>query len=158
MLSVVDESLKVANSRRADLGQLMEDLKNRLNDLMKMREEEERNLRQTIDLMNKSIKRKELLEAEMAGALSIAQKAKKAISSFEVQLDLAEKIAIEDLALSKIEEMGKAKAIEGIYGKLMDLVRIPGEYRAALEAAAGGWLKALVVRDMEVARQCAESL
>ncbi|MBS7627848.1 hypothetical protein KEJ36_03400, partial [Candidatus Bathyarchaeota archaeon] len=53
---------------------------------------------------------------------------------------------------------GKAKAIEGIYGKLMDLVRIPGEYRAALEAAAGGWLKALVVRDMEVARQCAESL
>ncbi|MBS7610273.1 AAA family ATPase, partial [Candidatus Bathyarchaeota archaeon] len=29
MLSIVDESLKVANSRRADLGQLMEDLKNR---------------------------------------------------------------------------------------------------------------------------------
>ncbi|MEM3694235.1 MAG: chromosome segregation protein SMC [Candidatus Bathyarchaeia archaeon] len=158
MLSVVDESLKVARSRQADLGQLMDDLKNRLNELLKMREEEEKNLRQTIDLVNKSLKRKELLEAEMAGALSIAQKAKKAISSFEVQLDLAEKIAIEDLALSKIEEMGKAKAIEGIYGKLQDLIRIPGEYRAALEAAAGGWLKALVVRDMGVARQCAESL
>jgi chromosome segregation protein len=158
ILSVVDENIKVARSRQADLRQLMEDLRNRMKELLRMREEEERNLRQTIDLLNKSLKRKELLEAEMAGAFSIAQKAKKAISSFEIQMDLAEKIALEDLALSKIEEMGRAGAIRGIYGKLQDLIRIPGEYRAALEAAAGGWLKALVVEDMGVARQCAESL
>src|SRR5437667_146113 len=39
-----------------------------------------------------------------------------------------------------------------------ELVKFPEEYRKAIQAASAGWMKALVVKNLEVAIRCVESL
>src|SRR3989442_10973296 len=64
----------------------------------------------------------------------------------------------EDKAIEKIEEMADEGALKGVYGRLEDLVKFPEEYRKAIQAASAGWMKALVVKNLEVAIRCVESL
>ncbi len=58
----------------------------------------------------------------------------------------------------KIEEMADEGALKGVYGRLEDLVKFPEEYGKAIQAASAGWMKALVVKNLEVAIKCIESL
>ncbi len=54
--------------------------------------------------------------------------------------------------------MADEGALKGVYGRLEDLVKFPEEYGKAIQAASAGWMKALVVKNLEVAIKCIESL
>ncbi len=54
--------------------------------------------------------------------------------------------------------MGDAGALNGIHGRLRNLVKIDKNYKKAIDAAAIGWLDALVVKDIDSAFMCAETL
>ena len=54
--------------------------------------------------------------------------------------------------------MGNVGAITGIRGRLRQLIKIDKNYKKAIEAAATGWLDALVVANIESAFTCAETL
>src|SRR2546425_6288788 len=54
--------------------------------------------------------------------------------------------------------MADEGALNGVYGRLEDLVKFPEEYGKAIQAASAGWMKALVVKNLEVAIKCIESL
>ncbi|MBO0888576.1 chromosome segregation protein SMC, partial [Candidatus Bathyarchaeota archaeon] len=56
------------------------------------------------------------------------------------------------------EEMADEGALNGIMGRLQDLVKFNDEYSKAIEAASAGWMRALVVKDLTVAIKCVESL
>src|SRR5208283_4008420 len=74
------------------------------------------------------------------------------------QRDLAATIAAEEKALRSIEEMGNVGAITGIHGRLRNLIKIDKNYKKAIEAAATGWLDALVVANIDSAFTCTETL
>ncbi len=57
-----------------------------------------------------------------------------------------------------IEEMGNVGAINGIHGRLRNLIKIDKNYKKAIEAAATGWLDALVVANLDSAFTCTETL
>ena len=128
----------------SELEQVQKDQKNQL-----------KNLEHTID--HKTIQ-KETVQKEIAEAERIASSAKDAVIEFATQRDLAATIAAEEKALRSIEEMGNVGAINGIHGRLRDLIKIDKNYKKAIEAAAVGWLDALVVANIDSAFTCAETL
>jgi chromosome segregation protein len=101
---------------------------------------------------------KETVVKEIAEAEKIASSAKDAVVEFATQRDLAATIAAEEKALRSIEEMGNVGAINGIHGRLRNLIKIDRNYKKAIEAAATGWLDALVVANLDSAFTCAETL
>jgi chromosome segregation protein len=101
---------------------------------------------------------KETIEKEILEAEKIASSAKDAVVEFATQRDLAATIAAEEKALRGIEEMGNVGAINGIHGRLRNLVKIDKSFKKAIDAAATGWLDALVVKDIDIAFTCTETL
>jgi len=125
-------------------------------------EQVQRNQKDQIKILentiNRKIGQKELVQREIADAERIARSAKDAVIEFATQKDLAATIAQEEKALRSIEEMGDVGAINGIYGRLRGLIKVDKNYKKAVEAAATGWLDALVVKDVDAAFMCAETL
>jgi chromosome segregation protein len=128
----------------SELEQVQKDQKNQL-----------KNLEHTIE--RKKIQ-KETVEKEITEAERIASSAKDAVIEFATQRDLAATIAAEEKALRSIEEMGNVGAITGIHGRLRSLIKIDKNYKKAIEAAATGWLDALVVANIDSAFTCTETL
>ena len=114
-----------------------------------------KNLEQTIE--RKKLQ-KENVEREITEAEKIASSAKDAVIEFATQRDLAATIAAEEKALRSIEEMGNVGAINGIHGRLRNLIKIDKNFKKAIEAAATGWLDALVVANIDTAFTCTETL
>jgi chromosome segregation protein len=137
-------SLTEIEKSLSELEQVQKDQKNQL-----------KNLDSTIE--RKKIQ-KETVEREISEAEKIAGSAKDAVIEFATQRDLAATIAAEEKALRSIEEMGNVGAINGVYGRLRDLVKIDKNYKKAIEAAATGWLDALVVANVDTAFTCTETL
>ncbi|MDR2204077.1 MAG: chromosome segregation protein SMC [Nitrososphaerota archaeon] len=108
--------------------------------------------------INRKFGQKELVQKEIADAERIARSAKDAVIEFATQKDLAATIAQEEKALRSIEEMGDVGAINGICGRLRNLIKVDKNYKKAVEASAIGWLDALVVKDVDAAFMCAETL
>ena len=101
---------------------------------------------------------KETVQKEITEAEKIASSAKDAVIEFATQRDLAATIAAEEKALRGIEEMGDVGAIAGIHGRLRNLIKIDKSFKKAIDAAATGWLDALVVKDIDIAFTCMETL
>ena len=150
--------LKELTSRKERFNQTLAEIENSLGELDKVQKEQRaqlKNLERTIE--RKKIQ-KEAVEREVAEAGKIAGSAKDAVIEFVTQRELAETVAAEEKALRSIEEMGEVGAITGIFGRLRNLVKIDRTYKKAIEAAATGWLEAIVVKDVEVAFLCTETL
>ena len=87
-----------------------------------------KNLEQTVE--RKKLQ-KENVEKEIAEAEKIASSAKDAVIEFATQRDLAATIAAEEKALRSIEEMGNVGAINGIHGRLRNLIKIDKSFKKA---------------------------
>jgi len=157
-LSILDRNLEASTARRKSLAEILDGLKKHLDQLQAMEATEKTSLIRAEDALKRDAEQKALLEAEIASAHGIAEKARRTVDDFRIQLQFAESFAAEDRALAKIEEMGKAGAIEGVHGRVRDLVTFRRSLANALEAASAGWMKALVVEDLETAKRCVESL
>ncbi len=124
----------------------------------KLQKEEEKRL-ETIEQKTKDYgELKDQRRKEIDEALEIAKRARVTVVEFNTQKNLADSLGAEDRAIEKIEEMADEGALKGVYGRLEDLVKFPEEYGKAIQAASAGWMKALVVKNLEVAIKCIESL
>jgi chromosome segregation protein len=97
-------------------------------------------------------------QREIVEAGKIADSARQAVVEFATQRELAETVAAEEKALRSIEELGDLGVIPGVYGRLRSLVKVDRAYQNAIEAAASGWLDALIVKDFDAAFTCTETL
>ncbi len=129
-----------------------------LGELEQVQRDQRAQLKNLEHIIEKKKLQKETVEKEIAEAEKVASSAKEAVVEFATQRDLAATIAAEEKALRSIEEMGNVGAINGIHGRLRSLIKIDRSYKKAIEAAATGWLDALVVKDIDVAFTCAETL
>ena len=129
-----------------------------LGELEQVQKDQKTQLKNLESTIERKKTQKETVETEIAAAEKIASSAKDAVIEFATQRDLAATIASEEKALRSIEEMGNVGAINGIHGRLRDLIKIDRNFKKAIEAAATGWLDALVVANLDSAFTCAETL
>jgi len=54
--------------------------------------------------------------------------------------------------------LGELGVIPGVYGRLRNLIKVNKRYEQAIEAAASGWLDAVVVKNLDSAFTCTETL
>jgi len=137
-------SLSELNKSLADLNQVQNDQKARL-----------KSLQHTLE---RRIAQKEAVVQEIADAGKIADSAREAVVEFATQRELAETVASEEVALRSIEEMGELGVIPGVLGRLRNLIKTERGAQSTVEAAAAGWLDSMVVKDIETAFTCSETL
>ena len=88
------------------------------------------------------------VEAQLNIALLILEKAQGAVRDYDSEFSALENVAGEDMAISKLEELGKSNALEGYFGPLRSLVSYEPEYAQAVAAIGKEWLNAIIVRDV----------
>jgi chromosome segregation protein len=150
--------LENLNTRKQQFESTLKELKKSFQDLSEVQNEQKNRLKSLQQTLERKIAQKEAIEQEMTEAGKIANSAREAVVEFETQKKLAEAVAGEEAALRSIEEMGELGVIPGIFGRLRNLIKVERGYEQTVEVAAAGWLNSLVVRDVEVAFTCTETL
>jgi chromosome segregation protein len=127
-------------------------------ELEKVQKEQKIQLKNLEKTLERRKTQREAVQIEIVEAGKIADSAREAVVEFVTQRELAETVASEEKALRNIEELGDLGVIPGVFGRLRNLVKIDKVYQRAIEAAAVGWLDALVVKDFDAAFTCAGTL
>jgi len=144
--------------RREKFAATLSELEKSLSELEKVQKEQKTQLKSLERMLERRIAQKEAIEREIAEAGKIADSARGAVIEFMTQRELAETVAAEEKALRSIEELGEIGVILGVHGRLRNLIKIDKIYQQAIEAAAAGWLDAIVVKDFDAAFTCTETL
>ncbi len=157
-LDLTASHLQSLEARHKEYANLAEELKKRIREMEKLGKEEEKRLEDIEEKAKEYTALKDQRHNEIEEALDVAKRARVTVTEFNTQKNLADTLQAEERALRKIEEMADEGAISGVLGRLQDLVKFSDEHSKAIEAASAGWMRALVVRDLEVAIKCVESL
>jgi chromosome segregation protein len=150
--------LRDLNARKERFVATLSEIENSLAELDKVQKEQKAQLKNLERTIERRTAQKEVVEREISEAGKIANSAKEAVIEFVTQRELAETVATEEKALRSIEELGELGAISGVYGRLRNLIEVDKTYTKAIEAAAVGWLDALVVKDIDSAFMCTETV
>jgi chromosome segregation protein len=150
--------LRDLNERKTRFSGTMNELEKSFTELEKVQKEQKAQLKSMERMLERRIVQKEAVEREIAEAGKIADSAREAVVEFVTQRELAETVAAEEKALRSMEELGELGVIQGVYGRLRNLIKIGRGFQRAIEAAAVGWLDALVVKDVDSAFTCTETL
>jgi len=157
-IELITNHLRTLTSRKEEYQSNLETIGKRLSELEIIRREEEERISNTDSKAVEYANLKEQGSKEVVNANEVVKRAGLALAEIESQRDMAENIAADDKALCLIEDMAEAGTVAGVYGRLSQIIRIKNGYVKPVEAAAAGWLKAIVVRDMETAIACIEVL
>jgi len=157
-LQLISGHLKTLESRRSEYERLMEEIEKRSGDLANLSIEEKKRLEDIVKKIEDYAELKETKLNDVRKSKETMEKASTTIMEYEAQKNVVQTFGAEEKALQAMEEMGRAGAILGVIGRLDKLVKVPEGYHKALEAASAGWMKALVVKDVESALICIESL
>ena len=150
--------LKSLASPKESLVATLSDLEKSLVELRKVQKEQNTRLKNLERMLERRIAQKEAVETEITEAGKIAESAREAVVEFATQRELAATVAAEEKALRSIEELGDLGVIPDVYGRLRNLIKVNKTYKQAIEAAASGWLDALVVKNFDSAFTCTETL
>ena len=157
-VEVLEGHVQTLKSRREEFENLAKGIKNRMGELAKLLEEERSRLRTIEENLVEYTKVEAEKQNEVAHAAEVSEKARLTLAEVESQKSVAEALSSDDSALELIEEMGHSGAIPGVYGRLCDLMCFKEEHRRAIEAASAGWMKSIVVKNIDSAIGCIESL
>jgi len=150
--------LKDLDDRKERFAATLAELEKSFIELEKVQKEQKIQLKNLEKTLEQRIVQREAVEREITEAGKIADSARGAVIEFVTQRELAQTVAAEEKALRSIEELGDLGVIQGVYGRLRSLVKIDKTYQRAIEAAATGWLEAVVVKDYDAAFTCTETL
>jgi chromosome segregation protein len=157
-LRISSGRIKNFNVRKERFQASLVEIEKSLSELEQVQKDQKTQLRNLETTIERKQIQKETVQKEITEAERIASSAKEAVVEFATQRDLAATIAAEERALRSIEEMGDVGAITGIHGRLRNLIKIDKNFKKAIDAAASGWLDALVVKDIDTAFTCTETL
>lgn len=146
------------NRRKERFSGTLSELEKSFSELEKVQKEQKDQLKNLERTLERRIAQREAVQVEITEAGKIADSAREAVVEFATQKELAETVAAEEKALRNIEELGELGVIPGVFGRLRNLVKLEKTYQRAIEAAAAGWLDAIVVKDLNSAFTCTETL
>jgi chromosome segregation protein len=150
--------LRELSARKERFTATLAEVEKSLSELDNVQREQKVQLKNLEKIIEKRQSQREAAEREIVEAGKIANSAKEAVIEFATQRELAEAVAAEEKALRSIEELGDLGVITGVYGRLRTLIKIDKSFKKAIDAAAIGWLDALVVKDIDAAFTCTETL
>lgn len=157
-IKLLENEKQALEMRSTDYSRLIEEINARLNEITRLREEEQKRIMSTSTKLEQNQLLMKMKEEQIREAAEISKKARMSLVEFETQEELFKALVPEEKALRRIEEMATAGAVSGVYGRLRDLIKINEKCLRAAESASAGWMTALVVRDVETAMTCAEIL
>jgi len=157
-IRIREKRLKDLNERKERFMVTLQELEKSFDELGKVQKEQKTQLKNLEKTLERRKAQREAVENEIAEAGKIADSAREAVVEFVTQRELAETVAAEEKALRNIEELGDLGVIPNVYGRLRNLIKIEKTYKQAIEAAAIGWLDAVVVKDFDAAFTCTETL
>jgi len=157
-IQIRSRRLKDLNERKERFVATLSEIEKSFSELERVQKEQRAQLKNLERMLERRIAQKEAVEREMSEAGKIADSAREAVVEFATQRELAETVAAEENALKSIEELGELGALSGVHGRLRNLVKVDKTYQKAIEAAAAGWLDAMVVKDFDAAFTCTETL
>lgn len=129
-----EENLTSARKNITDLEGLLSLQRTELTDLRRSRSEREK-------IGNR-------VEAQLSMVLTILEKAREAVRSYDSELAAMENLAGDEIAVAKLSEAVRANAIDGYLGPLRNLIAFDSQYSRAIAAVARDWLNAIVARDV----------
>ena len=157
-IDLLEKHFRMLSTRKAECENLIQNIQNRIEDLEKEQQAELTTESENDQKMDAYVNLRQQRVREIQEAEQVAERASAALVELETQRRITDNIASEDKALALIEEMSKAGALSNVYGRMSALVSFRPEYGKAVEAAAAGWMKALVVKNIESAIACIEVL
>jgi len=157
-IQIRNRRLHDLKDRKEKFAATLSELEKSFLELEKVQKEQRMQLKNLERMLERRSAQKEAVEREISEAGKIADSAKAAVIEFATQRELAETVASEEKALRSIEELGELGVIQGVYGRLRNLIKMDKTYQSALEAASAGWLDAVVVKDFDAAFMCTEML
>ena len=152
------ENLDSMEGRYSSFSSILENLTQGIEQLQRLREDEKPTLAKLDSSLERSTSGKQSLRKDLPQAEKTALNAKEILLEFETKKDLLDLVSAEEKALSQIEEMAQAGALRGVLGRIKNILKIDPEYDRSIEAALSGWMKAIVVKDLEAAALCIGSL
>jgi chromosome segregation protein len=150
--------LQTLTARKEEYAAVLQQVSKRLSDLKTVKSEEEKRALRAGQKITTYTKVKEQRSKEIENANHVAKKASISLTEIDARTSVVHDFASDDKALRLIEEMAESGTVSGVYGRLADLVKVKNSDLKAAEAAAAGWLKAIVVKDLETAISCIEVL
>lgn len=129
-----DESLGKANDTIGELEKLLSSESEELSRLLKSRSD--------LDKLRKK------LEIQLDIAAAIVEKTQTVVTKYDSNLAAMENVAGEEIALSRLETLGEAKAIRGYIGPLRSKISYDSDYSQAIAAVGKDWLSAVLVSDI----------
>lgn len=157
-IDLLNNHLKTLRSRKDEYETIIQNVTRHIDDLVAAKGEEEKRALEIDAKIAEYVKLREQRAKETENANAVAKRSALALAEIETQKNVTENLSSDDKALSLIEQMAKSGAVSGVYGRLMEFVKIGDGQGKAVEAAAAGWMKALVVKNIETAISCIEVL
>ena len=147
-LSLNQEKLKTNNEKSSDFLSALEDLDSNIKTLEESRESENGSLRS----LTRSISDSKVLRSNLIGELETALKtletAGRKLESYESQTEIISKIFGNDMGRTRILELSKSGAIDGILGHLEDIIDFETKLEAPVRAISQRWNNALLCKDI----------
>jgi chromosome segregation protein len=156
--STIGEKLKDLDGKKGDYEETTKSLRSKLDEFAALKAQEASSLEEMLRNIEEQIARQKALRGTIANASQLAKQAETTITEFSAKRDLWRHIIIEEKALERIREIGEAGALTGYHGSLRNLVKIDLPNQRAAYSAAGGWINAIVVDDLNVALECVDRL
>jgi chromosome segregation protein len=156
--STIGEKLRDLEGKKGDYEETAGSLMSKLDEFAALKAQEASSLEEMLRNLEEQITRQKALRGTIANASQLAKQAETTITEFSAKRDLWRHILIEEKALERIREIGEAGALTGYHGSLRNLVKIDLPNQRAAYSAAGGWINAIVVDDLNVALECVDRL
>ncbi len=157
-IKVLSEITAVFEGRKKVFEVALGSFINALNALRGLKQEEQERLSKILPVLDSSSMKKDYVEKGLARAQIIVHKARDVVVEYVAKKEFAKEIEADSRALRKVEEAGRMGFIQGLFGRLKDLIEVDLKYEKAVYAASAGWLDALIVKDLETALRCIDFL
>ncbi|OGD44276.1 hypothetical protein A3K69_00405, partial [Candidatus Bathyarchaeota archaeon RBG_16_57_9] len=157
-VEAVKERIGGLREKEAGFLERREGLLKSIGDYEALKAEEARKLEDMIQTVEDQIQRQRSIRSTIEGANQLAKEAETTITELTAKRDLWQHVVTEEKALERIREIGDAGAMDGYHGPLRSLIRIDLPLQRAVESSAEGWINAVVVDDLETAKEHVERL
>ncbi|MGA8903848.1 MAG: chromosome segregation protein SMC [Candidatus Bathyarchaeia archaeon] len=157
-IDLLNNHLKTLRTRKQEYENALQNAAKHVDELLSAKDQEGERPAEADKKISEYVKIKQQLAQDAEKANEVAKRSALELTEIETQKNVTENLASDDKALSLIEQMAEAGAVSGVYGRLADLVKVKDDYGKAAQAAAAGWMKALVVRNIQAALSCIEVL
>ncbi len=133
-------------------------LEDSIKEYERLKQEEANKLEDMIKTVEDQVRRQRNIRSTIENANQLAKDAETTITEFTAKKELWDRLGTDEKALDRIREIGEAGAMDGYHGPLRSLIKVDLPYQRAVRSSADGWINAVIIDDLETAKECIRRL